>query len=202
MIPGTQGYADSAGDLAARYESLAFEDKHAPILSLLPPPPAPVLDIGAGTGADAAWLAQRGHPVVAVEPTAGLRMHGMALHASTAIEWMDDSLPDLEKVVRRSRTFAFVLLSAVWMHLDERERRAAMPNLAALLAPDGVLALSLRHGPAPAGRRMFDVSAQETIALAQEQGLRAVLEVETPSLQQGNRAARVTWTRLAFRGLR
>jgi hypothetical protein len=85
------------------------------------------------------------------------------------------------------------------MHLDAPERRVAMRPLAALLAPGGVLVLSLRHGPVPAGRRMFEVSAEETIALAQACGLRPVLHLHEPSLQPANRAAGVTWTRLAFR---
>jgi hypothetical protein len=33
-------------------------------------------------------------------------------------------------------------------------------NVAALVAPDGMLAMTLRHGPVPAGRLMFAVSAE------------------------------------------
>ena len=91
------------------------------------------------------------------------------------------------------------MLSAVWMHLDEAERGIGMPRLASLLAPRGVMVLSLRHGPVPVGRRMFPVSGDETIDLARQHGPRAVLNVQTESLQPLNRAAGVTWTRLAFR---
>jgi len=52
------------------------------------------------------------------------------------------------------------------MHLDEQELGTAMQALAALLAEGGQLVMSLRHGPVPEGRRMFDVSAEETIVLA------------------------------------
>jgi hypothetical protein len=64
-----------------------------------------------------------------------------------------------------------MLLSAVWMHLDEGERAAGMSALAALLAPGGVAILSLRHGPVPPGRRMFEVSAEETLVLGRQHGL-------------------------------
>ncbi len=37
----------------------------------------------------------------------------------------------------------------------------------------GQILMSLRHGPVPPGRRMFDVSADETIALAAGHGLSA-----------------------------
>jgi SAM-dependent methyltransferase len=197
-VLGTQGYAEKAGDLVKRYEALSFIDKHQAVLHLLPKAPATILDVGAGTGADAAWLASRGHRVVAVEPTKELRVAGMALHPLRSIEWVDDSLPDLSSVLARDQRFDAILLAAVWMHLDESERRTAMPNLASLLAHGGVLLMSLRHGPVPAGRRMFQVSGAESISLAQESGLRPLLETRTESIQGTNREAGVTWTHLAF----
>jgi len=51
----------------------------------------------------------------------------MALHPSPMIEWVDDSLPDLAVVRARGEEFDVVLQSAVWMHLDELQRRQAMP---------------------------------------------------------------------------
>ena len=201
MIRGTQGYAEQADELVERYEALSFNHKHQVILHLLPATPARVLDIGAGTGADAAWLAQLGHQVIAVEPTNELRMRGMALHQSPSIEWVSDSLPRLEKIVSRQTKFDLVMLTAVWMHLDEQERRFAMPNVASLLGLNGLLAITLRHGPVPQGRLMFEVSARETVALARSSGLRAVLSVHSPSTQAVNREAGITWSRLAFKCL-
>jgi len=87
----------------------------------------------------------------------------------------------------------------VWMHLDRNERRLAMPNVAALVAPRGLLVMTLRHGPVPTGRIMFAVSAEETIGLAAEQGLRLVLNVHAESSQAVNRDVGVSWTQLAFR---
>jgi SAM-dependent methyltransferase len=201
VIRGTQGYAEQADELVARYEAIDFADKHAAVLHLLPSAPARVLDVGAGTGADAAWFAERGHPVVAAEPTAEFRRRGRALHPSRSIEWIDDSLPALAEVRRRARTFELVMLTAVWMHLDESERRIAMPNLASLLAPGGVLVMALRHGPVPPGRVMYEVSADETIALAEPCGLRPLLNVRTESTQGVNRDAGITWSRLVFERL-
>lgn len=45
---------------------------------------------------------------------------------------------------------------------------------------------------------MFDVSAEETIQLANDHGLRTVLNVRTESTQRGNQRMGVTWSRLAF----
>jgi hypothetical protein len=50
----------------------------------------------------------------------------------------------------------------------------------------------------PPGRRMFEVSAEETIALARDEGLRPVLNVRSESSQEKNRAAGISWINLAF----
>jgi SAM-dependent methyltransferase len=194
-ISGTENYAEEAPELLKRYESISFADAHAPVLHLIPPAPCRVLDIGAGTGRDAAGFVTLGHSVVAIEPTEELRRGAMLLHMSPMIEWLDDSLPDLAVVRARNEEFGLVMITAVWMHLDEVQRRTAMPNVAALVRAAGIVIMSLRHGPVPPGRRMFEVSAEETIELAQRSNLCCTLHQEgAPSSRQPG----VTWTRLAF----
>lgn len=198
-VRGSRGYTEQADELVARYEAIDFAAKHRAVLALLPPAPASVIDIGAGSGADAAWLAARGYRVVAVEPTEAMRSHAIALHPSPAIEWIDDSLPALHRVIAQKRSFDLVMLTAVWMHLDAEERRLAMASVAALVARDGLLVMTLRHGPVPNGRLMFAVSAEETIALATARGLVPSLHVHAESSQASNRDAGVSWSQLAFR---
>lgn len=197
-VSGTEGYADEAEELFKRYESIPAADAHHPVLHLIPAAPGSVLDIGSGTGRDAAWFAARGHRVVAVEPTDALRLPAMALHPSPQIEWLNDSLPDLALLLARGERFDAVMLTAVWMHLDAQQRRRAMPNLASLVRPEGALIMKVRHGPVPPGRRMFEVSPEETIELARMQNLHLVLNLRTESSQEANRIAGVTWTNLAF----
>lgn len=62
-IVGTEGYTESADFLIARYESVSFTEKYESVLHLMPEKASDVLDIGAGTGVDAAWLAAAGHRV-------------------------------------------------------------------------------------------------------------------------------------------
>jgi hypothetical protein len=64
-------------------------------------------------------------------------------------------------VVRRGEIFDVVMLTAVWMHLDEHQRRHAMRSVASVVRTRGLMILSLRHGPVPPGRRMFEVSAKK-----------------------------------------
>ena len=197
-VSGTEGYADEAAELFNRYETIPAADAHRAVLHLIPAVPSHVLDIGSGTGRDAAWFAAQGHRVVAVEPTEALRRPAMALHRSPRIEWLDDSLPDLALLRSRGGSFDLVMLTAVWMHLDVRQRRQAMPSLAALVRGGGTVIMTLRHGPVPSGRRMFEVSADETIGLAATHHLHPVLNLRAESNHPQNHAAGVTWTRLAF----
>jgi SAM-dependent methyltransferase len=196
-ISGTEGYADEAEALVKQYESIVFADVHGDVLHLIPATASRVLDIGAGTGRDAAGFAAMGHHVVAVEPTDALRSRAAELHPSPQIEWWNDSLPDLVEVMTLGVAFDVVMLTAVWMHLDLAQRQRAMPRVASLLRPGGVLIMSLRYGPVPQGRRMFVVSVEETIQLAGAAGLHPILKREA---QHGTlRRPGVSWARLAFR---
>src|SRR5262245_35110770 len=157
-VSGTEGYAEEAERLFERDESVAFADVHKVVLHLIPQPGARMLDIGSGTGRDAAVFAAMGHSVVAVEPADALRARAMTLRASPRIEWLNDSLPELPLLRQRTEAFDAVMLTAVWMHLDEPQRRQGMPVVASLVRDCGVMIMSLRHGPVPRRRRMFEVS--------------------------------------------
>jgi len=194
---GTRGYDKVADALLGR--RLPFEAVHQHILHLMPAPPARILDVGAGPGHDAATLAAIGHAVTAVEPTPELREGAQALYPDLDIEWIDDSLPALARLrAAGPMVFDFILVEGVWAHLTEAERAQALPHLAALLAPGGVLAISLRHGPAAPGRVVHPVTAAETAALAAAAELATLVSVATGSLQSANIASGVTWTRMAF----
>src|SRR4051794_124650 len=151
-ISGTENYAEEALELLKRYESISFADAHSPVLHLIPPAPCRVLDIGAGTGRDAAGFTALGHSVVAVEPTEELRHGAMLLHPSSMIEWLDDSLPDLTVVRARNEEFDLVALTAEGMPLDAAPRPLGPAPVLGLVGYVGVGLLSVRRGPPPAGR--------------------------------------------------
>jgi SAM-dependent methyltransferase len=195
MREGSAGYEEDLDRLVRRLEAMPFEALHREVLPLFPPTPARILDVGAGSGRDAAAFAALGYEVIAVEPAPGLRERAQALHPSPLITWIDDALPDL--MVLQDATFDIVMLTAVWMHLDPGDRERGMQRVAALLKPGGVACLTLRHGPAPAERRMFEVSGADTIRLAEAAGLAPVVHLENQVAVTGNPG--VTWTRLAFR---
>lgn len=194
-VAGTAGYAEEAQRLFECYERRSFESVHAPILNLLPKAPAEVLEIGAGTGRDAAGFARRGYEVVAVEPVDVLREGAQARHPEPNIQWVDDGLPDLARVRALGRRFDVVAMTAVLMHLHEDARARALTVIASLMKPGGILAMTLRHGPVPKGRIMFDIPNGEIETACEPLGLHCVFNAEADSIDQKG----VTWTRLVLR---
>lgn len=96
MTDPIRGYNEQAESLATRYEQLRAEAVHSAFLDVLPGGPDRLaLDIGAGSGRDAAWLSRLGFDVVAVEPARRMRETGEALHPGHRIRWLDDRLPAL-----------------------------------------------------------------------------------------------------------
>lgn len=189
-------YARDAQHLVQSFEGISSSDVYAHVAHLLPTRPARFIDVGAGTGRDAAWLAAQGHSVLAIEPTDHLRVTGMQLHPSRQITWLSDTLPDLERTRARGETFDRVVVCAVWQHLSARERARAMPNLTRLLAPDGLLIMILRHEPDDP-RRPGDTQRTDAENLARACGLRLTFARKGKPISP-NSARGVTLTWLAF----
>ena len=189
-------YERHATQVAGSYEALPPERLHGWLNGLMPAVPALVLDIGAGTGRDAAWFAGLGHDVVAVEPAAAMRAEATRLHPGPRIRWLNDRLPDLAATLRLGLAFDLVLLSAVWMHLAPDDRPRALRKLVALLKPGGLLVMTLRHGPAAPERGMHPVTLAELEQLARDHGL---VLVRTGEASDAQGRADITWTRVALR---
>jgi SAM-dependent methyltransferase len=187
-------YDGSAERMANLYESTSFDQVHVEVLGLLPGAGAAVLDVGAGSGRDAAALVDRGYVVTAVEPSAGLRREAMVRHATSNVRWIDDALPKLSRLPECQ--FEFILVSAVWMHLAPRDRTSATRRLAQLLAPGGHLAISIRMGLADPARSITQVDSLALETEARNTGLVLVRSVES-----GDALGRATvrWRTLVFR---
>lgn len=163
-------YDRHAIELADSYEGISFANTHPSLVQMLTgKPPLRVLDVGAGTGRDAAAIAQLGHQVVAVEPSAQMLKLAQALHRDDDITWVSDTLPSLTRIP--SQQFDIVLLSAVWMHIPPAERAEAFQRLASLISPAGSIYLSLRMGPGDPTRGIWLVDSDEVSRLAAAEGL-------------------------------
>jgi len=166
----TGWYDAHAADLVRRYELVDPAALHSWLDGLLKAAPGTVLDIGAGSGRDAAWLSAQGHDVIAVEPSPAMRSEGQRLHPDPRVRWIDDRLPDLNETGQLGIAFDLVLLSAVWQHIAPSDRERAFRKIAGLVKSGGLLALSLRNGPSPPESRMYPVSLDEVERLARNHG--------------------------------
>jgi 2-polyprenyl-3-methyl-5-hydroxy-6-metoxy-1,4-benzoquinol methylase len=163
-------YSTNASTLAKQYDSVSFESVHKDWLQAIPKE-GMVLDVGAGSGRDARYLAAKGLGVVAVEPAEGIREIAQEYTVSNPIHWISDSLPELTEVFRLQTKFDLILLSAVWMHIAPSSRERAFRKLSSLLKPNGKLVISLRHGKCADERTMFPVSTDELVQLSSQFGL-------------------------------
>jgi len=185
-----------ADEVVPRYEGHDPDALNAWLRPFLPSAPALVVDVGAGSGRDAAWLARLGHAVVAVEPTRALREGAQARHPDPRIRRVDDRLPDLDLLHAESLRADALLLRAVWMHLPPGVRGRALARLSDLLLPGGLLAITIRQGPADPERAMHPADAEEIAALA------AGLPLEVLHLghaEDAHRRAGVSWAYAALR---
>ncbi|WP_457492383.1 class I SAM-dependent methyltransferase [Tardiphaga sp. P5_C7] len=196
MQPVLEAYAAAAPELIDRFNAISSADLFKPVIDLMPLTRVRAVDIGAGTGRDAEWLASAGHTVWAVEPVREFRQAGIATLQS-GIEWIDDTLPELTNT-KRLGGFDLVVLSAVWQHLDDAQRIVAMRSLAELTLPGGLVIISLRHGPGAPERPVYPVVPEETISQALAEGFTMLRCVNAASAQTSNRRNGVSWTWLAL----
>lgn len=196
-MPDSTAWYDANAELASnRYESVAFERVHGWLADLLPKPPAAVLDVGAGSGRDAAHLSGLGYDVVAVEPSARMRELARARHDDPRINWRDDRLPALKDTFATGLSFDVILVSAVWMHLAPTDRPRAFRKLITLLKPGGLLAITLREGPDDDHRGFHPVTVDELRHLATDHG--AYVERESTNADHRGRGD-VRWRQVALR---
>jgi SAM-dependent methyltransferase len=99
-------------------------------------PPGRALDLGAGEGRNAVWLAQQGWQVTAVDfSDAGLaKGERLAAERGVGVSWV---VADLLEHVPSPLSFDLVVL--LYLHLPAGERRAVHRRAAASVAPGGAL---------------------------------------------------------------
>jgi protein-L-isoaspartate O-methyltransferase len=173
-VDSIEWYNLHAESVVARHESIRATDANAWLRKELPKSPSDVLDVGAGSGRDSAWLCSLGHKVVAVEPSSRMAAHAKRLGRCGNIEWIDDRLPQLTKVCARNARFDFILANAMWMHLAPEERAPAIAALLGLLSPGGMLAIAFSQGTPQANRPFFECWGEEILDMALSEGAQLV----------------------------
>lgn len=188
-------YERNAHSLADQYESLDPEHLHRSWAQLLPDTPGLALDLGAGSGRDAAWLRKKGWEVLAVEPSSEMRKEAEHRH-SGSIHWIDDQLPELHKVRDLGYQYGLILASAVWMHVPPGKQDKALRNLSNLLAPGGLLVITVRQASEDDARQFYPVDA----SALRKQALSLALDpVQHDESADSLGRSSVRWQTLVFR---
>ena len=109
--------------------------------------PGRALDAGAGEGADACWLAERGWQVTALDlsPTAIDRAAAEAARLGLDIDWRVVDLTE-DPALFTTDAGPYDLVSSFYVHQPPEQRRAVFIRLADAVAPGGTL-LIVGHDP-------------------------------------------------------
>lgn len=169
-----QIYDENAKQLAARYESTTTEKALAPFTCILKQYDGTdrmALDIGSGSGRDAAWLADHGWHVDAVDGSAALLDEAKNLHGRTGITFIHDRAPDFRTIRSRHKRYDAILMAAFLFHFDQEERNIILRHCADMLSPDGLIYMTLRQGPLMPDRHIYAVAPDEIGTFAQSHGL-------------------------------
>jgi len=191
-------YSANAEHYYSLYQSISASSVHGYLEQALANiTPSTALDVGAGSGRDANWLAAKGWQVTATEPAEAL-LKLAKQHSNAKVSWCNAALPALanlptvHKYKHQHKHFDLILLSAVWMHLPIDDRPTTIKRLAELLSANGRMYISLRFGPSDPERPMYPVSYEQLQALAADNGLTARNLNPVPS-KDGLQRSDVEW---------
>lgn len=185
-------YTENAAKLCKAYDAVIPSDLYAPRLKTihLLRKGGLALDVGSGSGRDAAWLSSMGFSVVAAEPNEAMRDHARKFWGER-IEWTSAALPGLVGIPRPDRGYDLIMCNAVMMHVPPVDRALCIETLYSLLSRDGVVILNFRNvTPDDQGRAMFPVTEAEMTVLALDKGF----DVHLTRLGDKMGRAAHTWT--------
>lgn len=156
----TNYYDQNAKALYKRYQSLDPYQIHCNWAHLISMGDK-ALDVGCGSGRDAFFFGCHGCEVTAVDPSQALLALAEDRYDAHDFRWLKDSLPHLSKVQALKEHFDVILLNAVWMHIESKDRITALQNLKNLLSPKGKLIFNLRYGPSDPDQGLLPVDGNE-----------------------------------------
>ncbi len=165
---------ENAENLIQQYDSVGFEDVHPELIEYFSSPPGKILDIGAGSGRDAAWLQKVGYEVIAVEPSEEMRIAGQRKNQN--VIWIDDKLPHLKKISADNGAFDAILISGVFMFLDKCDQQNSLKRLKQLLKTGGRMFLLVRFGSAEPERGLYDIDKKDLLNLIASEGFKVLEE--------------------------
>ena len=138
-------YNSEAVRLSAHYEAADLSPIHDLLLRHLPPG-GTVLDIGCGSGRDAAFLCSRGFQVSALDGSPAMLESLASLHPELANHLILKNFPLDSTDPLLTRCFDSVICLAMLMHVPNHDVFECARQFSILLKPGGILALSISCG--------------------------------------------------------
>lgn len=139
-------YDTHARETSARYEAADVSRLHVMLLRHLPPRGASVLELGCGSGRDAAFLEANGYDVAAVDASSGMIAEASRLHPELAgrLSCAAVPVPDGSPLLRCS--FDAVFSNAMFMHIPDPELPLVVHQIRRMLRPGGIVIISVSVG--------------------------------------------------------
>lgn len=197
MTKGTEGYEQFIQLFIETSQVLDFSVVCKEFIAFLPLPPASVLDAGSGAGQNAVALAALGYDVTAVDPMQVFLDAAKKIDTRQSVQWLKGCLPFLNCISQEVQQFDFILIDAVWHHLNETEREQTVIRLSNLIKLGGICAISLRNGPAGIGTRIFTTNSDDTIKQFEKFGFECLFSVSNQDSIISNKKD-VKWARVVL----
>lgn len=138
-------YSDNAEEFANRYESVSVSQQLKLFLKYLPAG-GRILEIGCGSGRDAAFLLDQGFDVTAVDASNKLLSLAAKYHPQLQGKLYKASAPFSESYPFMNKKFDGAVSMAMIMHLSDASFSRFLSQLANLVKPNGILFLSSSAG--------------------------------------------------------
>ncbi|MDC7240666.1 MAG: class I SAM-dependent methyltransferase [Spirochaetales bacterium] len=191
----------NSGTLSARYERAAVDEVQNTLASAFSPG-AKLLELGVGSGRDAAWMTARGFYVTGIDGSARMVEEACSLHPELSGKMSQGTLPDaLDAFTPRSPgegAFNGVYSIAVLMHLTPSDLRTTFRKVFDLLPPGGRFFFSVsllrddidKNGLDKEGRSFTSWSREEWMELTRSCGFR---ELKTSINNDGLNRPGIKW---------
>ena len=195
-------YDRNAREQVARYESADMSHLDHLLLRHLPEQGARVLELGCGSGREAAFLLQAGYDIHGSDASAGMIAEALHRHPELGGRLTCTAVPLEENSRLLAESFDAVIAIALFMHVPDQDLFATAFQIKRMLRPQGVAFLSVSSGRTGvddegrgAGGRLFRERPPEELQLLFERlGFRLAGRYETPDVFDRG----ILWHALAF----
>ncbi|MFC1657568.1 methyltransferase domain-containing protein [Candidatus Moduliflexota bacterium] len=138
-------YDRDAGTIAERYETADMGMIHESLLRYLPKD-GEILELGTGSGREAAYVLQEGYDVTGIDASAGMVRESIRLHPELQNRVVCSPLPLQTGSPLLDRTFDAIVSIATLMHIPEHDLFECVTQIRTMLKPEGILFVSASMG--------------------------------------------------------